>query len=495
MLLDDLKARLARIADLNAAASVLEWDQETYMPDGANEARAHQIATLRELAHEHLTDDALGTLLDRIEREAGITGTDAALVRIARRDYDKAVKLPAALVAELARVSAQAKETWRRARETNHFPTFAPHLARIVELNREMASAYGYTGCPYDALLDVFEPDMPTATVARVFADLRAALVPLVHAIAECPAPDDTFLSRPFDEAVQWDFGLDVIRAFGYDFIRGRQDRSAHPFTITFSITDVRLTTRVDPRFFNTAFFGTLHEAGHGLYEQGIDLALDRTPLASGTSFGMHESQSRLWENLVGRSRPFWTHYYPQLQQRFPNALGDVPLDGFYRAINKVQPSCIRVEADEVTYNLHIMLRFELENDLLEGRLAVADLPDAWNEKMEAYLGVRPATDADGVLQDIHWSMGTLAYFPTYALGNLMSAQLFDQAGRDLPDLPDQIARGQFADLREWLRRHIHQHGRARTATELLTATTGTGLDARPWLAYIREKYGALYNV
>ena len=492
-----LKERLSHVADLNGAAAVLEWDQETYMPPGGAVARAHQIATLHRLAHEHFTADETGALLDRLTGDRGDldpASHDAALLRVTRRDLDRARKIPAALVSAMAEASSHAREAWKTARETDTFATFAPHLQRIVDLNVEKAEALGFEDRLYDALLDEYEPDMKTATLEQVFSDLRAELVPIVQAIGRAPAPDDAFLRRPYDPGRQWDFGVAVIRDFGFDFECGRQDHSAHPFTTTFSIHDVRLTTRVDPDFFNPAFFGTLHEAGHGLYEQGVDPAFDRTPLAGGTSLGMHESQSRLWENLVGRSRPFWTHYFGPLRSAFPEALGDVSLEAFYRAVNRVAPSLIRVEADEVTYNLHIMLRFELENDLLEGRVAIGDLPALWNDRMEAYLGLRPGNDTEGVLQDIHWSLGALGYFPTYALGNLMSTQLFEQARRDLGDLDAEIGRGAFAGLLGWLRQKIHRHGRARTATELLQEVTGEGLSARSWLAYVRQKYGVLYG-
>lgn len=495
--LDHLRTLLARVQDLNGAAAVLEWDQETYMPDGATDARAHQIATLRRLAHEYFTSDDVGRALDALEpevRDLDDTDTAAALVRVTRRDYDRALRLPAELVGAFAEAVSHARQAWKVARQENDFATFAPHLERIVALNVRKAEAYGYTDRRYDALLEQFEPGATTAEIERVFTDLRHRLVPIVQALAAAPPIDDAVLRRHFDAKKQWDFGMGVLRDIGYDLTRGRQDLSAHPFTTTFSITDVRLTTRVDEHFFPTAFFGTLHEAGHGLYEQGIDPALERTPLAEGTSLGMHESQSRLWENLVGRSRPFWEHYYGPLQATFPDALGDVPLDTFYRAINRVRPSLIRVEADEVTYNLHIMLRFELETAMVDGRVSVSELPELWNAKMEEYLGLRPETDADGVLQDVHWSIGTLGYFPTYALGNLMSAQLFDQAQRDLPGLEDQIAAGRFGDLLGWLRTRIHRHGRKLTATRLLEEVTGQGLSAESWLGYVRRKYEAIYG-
>ena len=494
---DQLRERLARVYDLNAAAAVLEWDQETYMPDGGAAARAQQIATLRQLAHEHLTDDAVGTLLDGLAPE--VEGQDpyafeAALVRVTREDYDRATKLPARLVADLAEASALAKQAWRTAREQDDFPAFAPHLRRLLDLSVEKAEAYGYEDHLYDALLDEYEPGMRTATVARVFTDLRRQLVPLVEAITAQPAPDDAFLHERFDPDAQWAFTMEVLRDIGYDLEHGRQDRSAHPFTTTFAITDVRLTTRIHERFLPTALFGTLHEAGHGMYEQGVALDLARTPLAQGTSLGMHESQSRLWENQIGRSRAFWRHYYPRLQARFPGPLGTVTLDDFYRAVNRVQPSLIRVEADEVTYNLHIMLRFELEQALLTGQLAVDELPEAWNDGMERMLGLRPSSDADGVLQDIHWPLGIFGYFPTYALGTLMSAQLFGQAQREMPDLYARVAVGDVAPLRAWLRERVHRWGRIKPAEAILRDVTGEGLSAEPWLAYVRMKFGELYE-
>ncbi|MEM6334928.1 MAG: carboxypeptidase M32, partial [Bacteroidota bacterium] len=364
---------------------------------------------------------------------------------------------------------------------------FAPHLETVVQLSRDKADALGYAGERYDALLDLYEPGMTATELDVVFADLREGLVPLVDELASRDLPDEV-LHRPYDPQAQWAFGLEVIEAFGYDFERGRQDESAHPFTTTFHVSDVRITTRVDPHFFSPAFFGTLHEAGHGMYEQGVDLSLARTPLADGTSLGMHESQSRLWENLVGRSRPFWRRYFPVVQRHFPEALAGVDEDTFYQAVNRVAPSLIRVEADEVTYNLHIMLRFALERALVAGDLSVRDLPVAWNDRMKSDLGIVPPSDADGCLQDIHWSMGLIGYFPTYSLGNLMSVQLFEAAERDLGDLGRHIEHGQFAPLLGWLRSNVHQFGRSKSASEILHDATGSTLSATPWLNYIETK-------
>ncbi|MFN3597145.1 MAG: carboxypeptidase M32 [Rubricoccaceae bacterium] len=508
---DALRERLATITDLGHAAAVLEWDLETYMPPGGAAARAAQIATLRRLAHEHLVADETARALEAAEAALGRTpdadDPAAALVRVARRDLRRAGALPARLVAEQAEASGLARGAWQAAREAGDFARFAPHLERLVALATEQADRlapvlaeergpdYAPADPRYDALLDQYEPGATTERVAAAFDDLRAALVPLVAAIAAQPAPDDAFLHRAFPEEAQWAFGLDVARAFGYNLAHGRQDRSAHPFTTAFGRTDVRVTTRLDEHFFPTAFFGTVHEVGHALYEQGFDASLDRTPLADGTSLGIHESQSRLWENLVARSPAFWRRWYPEAQRRFPHALADVPEAAFVAAVNRVAPSLIRVEADELTYHLHVLLRFSLERRLLGGTLDVADLPSAWNEGLRDLLGLTPPSDAEGCLQDIHWALGAFGYFPTYTLGTLMSAQLWEAAARDLGPLEPRLEAGDYAALLAWLREHVHRHGRVRSAGEILRRTTGRDLDARPWLAYVHAKYGRLYGL
>ena len=490
--MQELRDHLARIADLNHAAAILEWDQETYMPEGAAESRAQQVSTLRSLAHELLTSDRTATLL---ASASPVSDWEKDLILVTERDLEKATRIPNRLVAAMAEATGRAKGAWQKARTTDRFATFEPHLERIVELTLEQAEALGYEDTAYDALLDQYEPDMKTRDVAATFADLRTHLVPLVAAIAGAEPLDDSPVHRPFDEAAQWAFGLEVARDFGYDMTRGRQDKSAHPFSTSFSIDDVRITTRLERNFFNPAFFGTLHETGHALYEQGVDPTLERTPLAEGTSLGMHESQSRMWENQVGRSLPFWRHYMGQARQHFPEALTGVSPEAMYAAVNKVEPSLIRVEADEVTYNLHIMLRFELEQELVAGTLAVKDLPGAWNDRMEAYLGMRPANDTEGVLQDIHWSLGAIGYFPTYALGNLMSAQLFEALLRDVPERDSLIGAGSFGPILGWLRSNVHTWGRRKSATDILRDACGTGLDATPWLRYARQKFGGLYGI
>lgn len=487
----DLRDRLSRITDLSHAAAILEWDQETYMPEGAEESRARQVATLRSFAHELLTDNLTTRLLDSAKPESEL---DQDLVRITRKDVERATKVPADLIARMAVASGRSKGAWQKARATNNFSKFAPHLSTIVDLTIEHAEALGYSESPYDALLDQYEEGMTTAQVAKVFSDLRKQLVPLVKTIASAPPISDAAVHGSFPHEAQWAFGIEVAKQLGYNFRHGRQDLSAHPFSTAFSITDVRITTRVDPQFFNPGFFGTLHEAGHAMYEQGIDMTLEGTPLADGTSLGIHESQSRLWENLIGRSRPFWQHYFPLAQKAFPEALGKVDLETFYRSANAVAPSLIRVEADEVTYNLHIMLRFELEQDLISGKITVEDLPREWNDRMEDWLGVRPSSDSEGVLQDIHWSLGAIGYFPTYAIGNLMSTQLFAAAKRSIPDLDLKTVKGDFSDLLLWLRTHVHQHGRRKSSGQILQDATGSPLSADSWMEYVNSKFGDLYG-
>jgi carboxypeptidase Taq len=494
-----LKTRLGEIQDLNRSAALLGWDQQTYMPPGGAATRAEQLATLQKTAHNWFIADEIGELIEDLSGDGvgwDYDTDEASLVRVVARDYEKARKVPSELVAEFARISALAYEAWAKAREQADFSMFQPHLEKIVELNVRLAEALGYEDRIYDPLLDQFEPEMKTAQVAAIFDDLKLELLPLVKAISErIDAVDDSILHLAYDEQKQWDFGVDVLKDFGFDFTRGRQDKSVHPFTTAFSISDVRLTTRIDPVYLPTALFGTLHECGHGLYEQGVSFSLDRTSLDDGTSLGIHESQSRLWENLVGRSREFWSHYLPLLQDVFPDQLTDVSLEGFYRAVNRVEPSFIRVEADEITYNLHIMLRFELENEMLEGEVRIADLPEAWNAKMEAYLGIVPPDDAQGVLQDIHWSGGMLGYFPTYSLGNLISVQFFDQVKADIPSLADQIAAGEFDELLDWLRENVHQYGRKYTPAELVKRVTGNDLTATNYIAYIKAKFSDIYDL
>ena len=496
--IEALRDHLGPIMDLRNAAELLSWDQETHMPPGGAEARARQLSTLQRLAHERFVSDETGQRLDAaadVLSDADPMSTAARLVRVTRRDYERERKVPSDLVARMSEAVSRAKEAWKSARGDDDFSTFAPHLERIVDLNVEKAEAIGYEEEAYDALLDEYEPGMTTAEVASTFERLRSDLVPIVDAIAEADPIDASILHRTYPTEAQKAFGESVIADLGYDFERGRQDVSEHPFTTSFSTGDVRLTTRYDESYLPSAFYSMLHEAGHGIYEQGVADDLDRTPLADGASLGMHESQSRFYENQIGRSRAFWDHYFPKAQAAFPEALSDADAETMYRAVNRVEPSLIRVEADEVTYNLHVMLRFELERGLVRGDVEVADLPDLWREKMDAYLGVVPGTDTEGVLQDVHWSLGAIGYFPTYALGNLMSAQIAEALESDLGPIDDRVAAGEFEEILGWLRTHVHQHGRTLQAPDLLERITGTGLSADAWLDYVRSKYGALYNL
>jgi len=497
--LSRLKTRMAQINCLGQATSVLSWDQQTYMPSGGAASRAEQIATLSQIAHERFTATETGDLLAQAEAETQGMDPDSDTVRMLqniRRKYDRETKLPADLVIELARHSSLAQEIWQQARKDNAFAAFLPALEKMFALIREAAQHLGYQEHIYDPLIDLHETGMTQARVAAMFNELKPELIALTRAIAESShKADDSPLHGDFPVAKQAELTLKFVQALGYSLERGRQDIAPHPFCTHFSRDDVRITTRFDPTFLPMAVYASLHEAGHALYEQGSPPEYEGTALAGGTSLGVHESQSRLWENLVGRSREFCVWAYPQLQAAFPSALGGVSLDAYYRAINRVEPSLIRVEADEVTYNLHILLRFELECDLLTGSLAVADLPAAWNAKMQEYLGVTPPTDADGVLQDVHWSGGLIGYFPTYSIGNLLSGQLWQTIRTALPDLNAQMERGEFAPLLDWLRRNVHGYGSKYLPNELTVKATGAPLSSKPYLAYLKAKFNALYGL
>ncbi len=496
-LFDELRERLGVVFDLNAAYAVLDWDQQTYMPSGGAEGRSEQASTLRRLAHEHFTSPAFEQALVAAADEVASLDTDSDEVRTVkyvRRAFDKATRVPAAWVGEFSRVTILAQHSWEVAKKAALFSRFEPDLTRVAAMRREYAGFFAPYDHVYDPLLDDYEPGMKTSEVQEVFAELRPAQVALVREIGERGRPvDDSILRLGYDEGSQWTFSEQVVRDFGYDFERGRQDRSSHPFTTSFDINDVRITTRLLPDYLPEAMFGSMHEAGHALYEQGISSSLRRTPVAGGASLGMHESQSRMWENLVGRSRPFWKAYFPDLQKLYPSQLGGVRLETFYLALNKVEPSLVRTAADEATYNLHIMLRFELEVALMQGSLAVRDLPEAWNQKYRDYLGITPPDDAKGVLQDIHWSLGYMGYFPTYTLGNLIACQLWQNIRQDIPDLDEHIARKDFQPLLSWLRTQIHQHGAKFEPMELLERVTGRRLTAEPYLQYLRDKFGEVY--
>jgi len=497
-LYEQVCAHARQTALLASIGALLGWDERTMMPPQGAAYRAEQIRFLAGLVHRQRTDPQWGDLLARLADSplmADPQSEQAITLRRLKRQYDKDVKLPQKLVEELAQTASLAQHVWQEARRQNDWKSFFPWLEKTFHLKRQQAEALGYPECRYDALLDDFEPDTRTAEVARVLSELRDRLVPLVERIVGSPRkPDSSLLRRYYPRDAQETFGREVAAAIGFDFTAGRLDVTAHPFCSGLGPRDCRITTRYNEHSFPEAFFGILHEAGHGLYDQGLPEDQYGLPLGEPVSLGIHESQSRLWENLVGRSWAFWQHLFPKAQQYFPQALQDVRPEAFYFAVNEVRPSLIRVEADEATYNLHILIRFELEQALLEGDLQPADAPAAWNEKYRQYLGLEPPDDAQGVLQDIHWSAGLVGYFPTYALGNLYAAQLFAQAEAELGDLQAAIARGEFRPLREWLRTKIHQQGQRYLAGELMVQITGRPLSPEPLLRHLEAKFLPLYE-
>lgn len=494
----ELIRRVKAIALLNSCGSVLHWDHQTYMPAKGAAHRAEQLALLAGLSHEQFTAPEIGELLSKAEEGSARHAPGSAVavnVREIRRAYDRAMRIPAALVEELARTAALAHDVWVEARRASDFERFRPWLVKLVALKREEAAAVG-GGVRYDALLDEYEPGATVERLAPIFAELRTSLVDLVGRIAGSPKrPDLSILHRAYPVAAQEAFGRTVAAAIGFDFRAGRLDATVHPFCSGIGPGDTRLTTRYNVHDFGDAFFSILHEAGHGLYDQGLESEHFGTPMGEAVSLGIHESQSRLWENFVGRSRAFWEHWLPQARQAFPEALTGVGLDAFVFAVNDVRPSLIRVDADEATYNLHILLRFELERALIDGELAVADLPAAWADGMERLLGIRPSDDAQGCLQDVHWSGGSFGYFPTYTLGNLYAAQFFAKARAELGDLAQQFRRGEFLPLKAWLNRAIHREGQRYRAADLVAAVTGEPLNPGYLLRHLAEKFEALYAV
>jgi len=495
--LDTLREKLGQVADVRAAVALLEWDQETYMPPKGGPARGQQIATLSALAHRLFTDPALGAALRDLEDRADLLEPDdAKLVEETLYDYDRAAKLPEGFVQELAGEQSKAFQAWVKARKDSAFATFEPHLAKLVELLKQKADLLGYEGSPYNALLEDFERGMTAEQLRGIFAGLAPKQSALIRRIVESGRqPDTAWLEQDWDEGRQWSFTLRVLEEMGYDLEAGRQDKAAHPFTTNFDLADVRITTRLDPRNPFLALSASMHEGGHALYEQGFQEKDRRTTLANAPSLGIHESQSRLWENLIGRSLAFWQRYGDVMRQHFPGQLDGVTPEQLYEAGNVVEPSLIRVDADECTYNLHVILRFELETALIEGDLKVADVPEAWNAKVKEYLGIDVPDDARGCLQDVHWSHGAVGYFPSYALGNLYASQLFETILEAIPDLWDQVAAGEFAPLRDWLRSHVHQHGRRKLAREIVRDATGAEPSPEPYLRYLETKFSALYGV
>lgn len=494
--LNKLKEMLGEVSDLGHAASVLGWDQQVNMPPGGAEARGQQLATIGKIAQEKFTSDEVGSLLEDLKKEFSNAETDdGAMIRVAARNYDKAKRVPASFVAEQAMAASKAVEAWVEARSKSDFSIFRPFLEKNLELVKKYISFFPPADHPYDTLLDDYEPGMKTAEVREIFGNLRPKQVSLIKAISESKQVKNDFLKKSFNEKKVWDFSEKIITKFGYDFKRGRQDKAPHPFQTTFSVNDVRITNRYEKSSPLSTLFSAMHECGHALYELGVNPAYERTSLESGTSLAVHESQSRMWENLVGRSLPFWEHFYPELKKTFPSQLDGVNTKAFYKAINKVEPSFIRVNADEATYNMHIMLRLEIEIGMVDGSIAVKDLPEIWNQKMRDYLGITPPNDALGVLQDIHWSYGSVGYFSTYALGNIVSAQLWERINKDIKDLEEQVRKGQFAELREWLRSKIHVYGHKYDPQDIVQKVTGSKIDSAAYVRYLTKKYSEIYGL
>lgn len=486
---------------LERAVAVLRWDQETYLPQGGVEDRSEQLALFESYAHQRLTAAETGSLFSELGSTQDNPGGDEKLpqlerdfLKVFKRNYDKAVKLPSAFVSESARAEGLSQSAWINARRDSDFEAFLPHLVRMIDFARQKAAYWGFSSNPYDGLLDIYESGMGADDVSAVFTPLGEKLSALLKKISSLPRPENSFLERVFDAEGQTQFSRDLMKTLGFDNTRGRLDVSAHPFTTTLGSSDIRITTRYLPRQIQSSVFSTIHELGHAFYEMDFPAELRGTCLAEGASMGIHESQSRLWENVIGRSFPFWELMFPLLRARFPGVLSMVSSDVFYRAINLVEPSLIRIEADEVTYSLHVILRFEIERELFSGSLDPARLPEAWREKMKKLLGLEPEHDAQGVLQDVHWSMGAFGYFPSYALGNIYGLQFWEKLKSDLPCAEEFIGKGNFKPIREWLRDAIYIWGRRLEPGDLLKTVTGKGLSAEPFLSYIEKKYSGVYG-
>jgi len=497
--LRELKTLLMEVSDLNLIGALLGWDQATYMPPGGAEARGRQSALLARLAQERATDPRIGTLLDDLQPWAETLPYDsdeASLVRVARINFERALKVTPEWVARASKVGSDAYMAWTQARPANDFKRMQPYLEQILDLSRELADFFpGYEHIA-DPLIDFSDFGMKASSIKALFAELREELVPMVQAITSQPPVDDSCLRAHFPEAEQLAVSLEIIKHLGYDFNRGRQDKTHHPFMTKFSLGDVRITTRVKEDYLGETLYSTIHEAGHAMYEQGIRMELEGSPLGNGTSAGVHESSSRMWENVVGRSRYALEFLYPKLQAAFPAQLGKVSLDTFYRAVNKVSHSLIRTDADEVTYNLHVMLRFDLELAMLEGKLAIKDLPEAWQARYQSDLGVQAPDNRDGVLQDVHWYAGQIGgVFQGYTLGNVFSGLWYSAAQQAHPEINREMSQGKFDTLRKWLTENVYQHGRKFTANELVQRVTGGELSIAPYIAYLKGKYGEIYKL
>lgn len=486
---------MQRIADIKSASSVLQWDQETYLPSGGAHFRGQQISTLSEIAHQFFSEEELGNILNQLAAKDDLSPAQKRNIELTLEDYNKNKKYTSAFVRKLSEQINKTFHSWIEARKQNSFASYVNDLDTLIQLKKEEAEILGYTKHPYNALLNEYEKGATIELIDKTFATLLPPLKELFQRITEAPQVEDGFLQQNFPEKQQWDWGMHLIKQLHFDFEKGRQDRSEHPFSISFSPQDVRITTRIDENDFGNMTWSCIHETGHALYEQGLPADNYGLPLAEACSYSIHESQSRLWENNVGRSRNFWQHYYPQLQQYFPDQFRNISLHQFYKGINKVQPSLIRTEADEISYHFHVFIRYELEKQLIEGALATRDIPAFWNEQYKNYLGVTVPDDKRGALQDVHWSHGSFGYFPTYSLGSVYAAQFFAKATEEIPNLAAEIEKGNTLPLLEWLRTKVHQKGRYFTSEELCNEITGEGLNVEHFLRLAKEKYADIYQI
>jgi carboxypeptidase Taq len=492
---ESYRSQLAKIADIGYTMALQGWDQETYMPEMGAEFRAQQLATLSGIAHSMATDKELGHLLKKLHEKKGLTEKQKRNVANSLNDYKKNKKYTSEFVELLSKTTSECFQAWQKAKKQNNFKLYAPHLAKMIDLKRKEAEMLGYKKHPYDALLNQHEPGATVAELDILFKDVREQLVGFVKKIAAAKQNDDSFAYKKYPKDKQWKFGIDLLKQMHFNFEAGRQDISIHPFTTSFNQKDVRVTTKIIENNLKSMIWSCIHEGGHALYEQGLPSEEYGLPLSEAISLGIHESQSRLWENNVGRSLPYWKANYKKLQGYFPENLNSVPLEQFYKAINLVKPSLIRIEADEITYHFHILVRYEIEKALMEGKLKVVDLPAYWNEQYKKYLGVKVTSDAEGVLQDIHWSHGSIGYFPTYSLGSFYAAQFYHQASKDIKGLHQQIEKGNMLPLLKWLREKIHKHGKFYSAEELCKHVTGEKLNFKYFMNYAKNKYSAIYNL
>lgn len=494
-LYDTLTKKLARIADVGYAAAVLNWDQETYMPEQGAKHRSQQLATLSGIAHEMATEKELGEILKKLSEDKTLNEKQQKNIFLTLKDYNKRKKYTTEFVETMSRTVSQCFTAWQKAKQENNFSLYAPHLEKLVELKKKESDLLGYVKHPYDAHLDMYEPEATTEQLEKLFGDVREKLVAFVNNIKSRPQNPDDFMYRNYPKDKQWDFGILLLKQMGYDFTAGRQDSSSHPFTTSFSPLDVRVTTRINENDLSEMIWSCIHEGGHGLYEQGLPVSEYGLPSGETISLGIHESQSRLWENNVGRSLNYWKFNFKTLQNVFPEQLKNIGPEDFYKAMNIVKPSLIRTSADELTYHFHVMVRFEIEKSLMENSVSVKELPELWNAKYKEYLGIDVPSDSQGVLQDIHWSHGSFGYFPTYSLGSFYAAQFYAQAKKEIHGLEHEIANGNMQALLSWLREKVHKHGRLYTSEELCIAITGEKLNFDYFMNYANEKYSYLYNL